>query len=238
MTIEEVTNELDGDAIKGLDNYIRIEAAAFSMLHTKFGSEKTRDHTNTMMPTMQNGVVSTLPECTALVKDWRDDPGNLWLGDTARTDCNVVLEALEAIKSNDPDATRKMTADWPRQIAVRLAFYCRVTLDAKPAKGSSKEKAKPAEILAGRPAAEHLLKMCAEADARGDTCSASLKALMPYQFLLQPEELQRFLTYRSKNNLASGSAGGPSCSAPATKKLKLASEKVDPHAATWSLFRK
>ena len=62
MTIEEVTNELDGDAIKGLDNYIRIEAAAFSMLHTKFGSEKTREHINTMMPTMQHGVVSTLLE--------------------------------------------------------------------------------------------------------------------------------------------------------------------------------
>ena len=228
LSNEQVSNELDGDTMKGLDPYLRIDAAAFACLHTQYGSQKTREHINSLMPSAA-AVPHSIDHVVTQVKLWRDLQANVWLGETARTDCNIVLEALEAMKSHDVAATRKMTAQWPKSIAEQLAFFCRFNQKADKKTGAKELS------LNGRAAAQHLLNEAATADADGETDSASVKALLPFQFLLAPDEVKRFLVLRSKNNLVTGSASA-SGSSIAAKKVKLG-EAIDPHAATWSLFR-
>ena len=225
LTIADITDELDGDVLRNLDPYIKIEAMTFAQLHTKFGSVKARAKIESHLPTVQDAKM-TMDQVATEIKTWISLPFQGYLGDEARVDCNVILEAIQKIKEHDVGACKKMTGDWHKLMVDRLALWCRVEVEAKkPSKEALTEK------FVGKAAANIYYNNCVASDRDGGFDSKSLEALLPFQFLLTNEEIINFLKLKSKHNMATGSA----IAAPPPKKAKK--DEVDPHAATWNLFR-
>ena len=222
--IDEITAELDGDIMLSLDPYIKIEALAFAQLHSFFGSAKARAKIDMVMPTVEVSIYT--PEQAATeIKAWMSLPFNSYLGDHAKQDCTIALEAIQKIREHDSAAVCKMTSEWSRQLGEKMGNWCRVVVAEDKAK-----KIKAARSV-GREAALHFLKVASDASGEGECDAEAINSLAPYQFLLAPEELASYLRLRSKHNEAVGSAPA----APASKKAKTV-ESSDPHAKTWKLF--
>ena len=229
--IEDVTNELDGDTLKTLDPYLKIEAMSFAVCHTTFGSIITRRKLEGWMPTA-DATPMRMEELLAETKKFRELPANKWLGPGCQSDCQVVIEALTLISHHDATATKALTGQWAKSIADRLAFFCQCEL---PSEKEEKKGLFPKKVASkGRPSAETLFRHAQAASNNGDTDADSIKALLPFQCFLTSESYQAFLhivsDYRKTTGAASSSSSGP----PSKKHKQVA---ADPHAATWSLFR-
>ena len=125
--IDEITAELDGDIMLSLDPYIKIEALAFAQLHSFFGSAKARAKIDTVMPTVEVAIYT--PEQAATeIKAWMSLPFNSYLGDHAKQDCTIALEAIQKIREHDSAAVCKMTSEWSRQLGEKMGNWCRVVV--------------------------------------------------------------------------------------------------------------
>ena len=223
LTIETATMELDSDCIKGLDTYITLEAMALASLHMRLGATIARSKVEELLPTVAT-CDYTIDAVTTEIKLWMARGDVKWLGDAAKSECRQVLEAIQAVKDHDRNATKNMTSEWTSSIATRLGFFLRVD-------GPAGKDKKPIK-LAGKPAATMALERIAAAQKQGDHDKDAYIALLPFQFLLDSAQQKQFLELKAVAGAIAGSSTEPAM--PAAKKPRT--DEADIHAKTWQLF--